>query len=142
MKETAIKEFWIGFKDASYFVRHFLKEGFQHAYVLAKSGDKWVELNPRNHAFEFFVLPYEGDVDVPGLMVADHKHKFLHVIMEQKMKKQLDLNIFKTLHCVNVVKYIMGIKLMAYTPWQLYKRLTRMSDKEMLKKGILKVIIL
>jgi hypothetical protein len=143
MSEKVIKEFWIGFRDASYFVRHFLKKGFQHTYVLAKSNGSWVELNPRNHAFEFFVLPFDEEEKVPELIASNHRHKFLRVLVEQNVEKRNpDLNIFKTIHCTNIVKYITGIKLMAYTPYQLYKSLTRMSGQRMGKKGILKVEIL
>lgn len=142
IETTDIKEFWIGFRNASYFVRYFLKRGFQHTYVLLKDGGKWVELNPRNHAMLSFVLPYPKSKNVPDEIKKEAGHRFLHIKVEQKIKHQPDLNIFKPINCVNIVKYIVGIKLRAHTPYQLYKKLTRMSNKAMKKKGILKVTIL
>lgn len=142
MNKTSTKEFWIGFRDASYFVRHFLKKGFQHVYVLTQDGGKWVELNPRNHALECFVLPYELEVDVPGLIHLEHGHPFIRVLVEHRMRKNPNLNIFKTIHCANIVKYILGVGLMAYTPYQLYKRLAEMPVDIMTQKGILEIEIL
>ena len=143
MNDTAIKEFWVGFRDASYFVRHFLKSDYQHVYILYKDGGKWIELNPRNHALEAFILPYDPKkVDVPALIHKDHGHPFLRLKIEQRGRKQPNLNIFRTIHCVNVVKYILGIRVWALTPYQLYKRLSKMPSHIMAKKGILEIDIL
>ncbi len=141
-KTTDIKEFWIGFRDAAYFVRHFLKKGFQHTYIMYKDGDHWVELNPRNHALECYVFPQNKTIDLPGGIAKELGHLFIRIKVKQKMRKWPSLNIFKTIHCTSIVKYILGIRLMAFTPYHLYKRLADMPTDMMGAKGILEIEIL
>lgn len=141
-KYSDIKEFWIGFVDVKCSLCCYFKKGFQHTYVLTKSGDNWVELNPRNHALEVFVLPFPLGTDVPKLLVREHAHHFLYVKVKPKRKSNPSYNIFRTIHCVNVVKYMLGIKLFCFTPYQLYRRLINSKDLERRQKGILELKII
>jgi hypothetical protein len=141
-KYSDVKEFWIGFRSGKYSICRCFKTGFQHTYVLTKSGDNWVELNPRNHALEVFVLPFPIGSNVPELLVRDHGHRFLYVKVKQKRRSNPSYNIFRTIQCVNVVKYMLGIKLFCFTPYQLYKRLLRLEDFERRRKGILELKII
>lgn len=141
-KKIDVKEFWIGFTRGCYRMSRFLKKGFQHTYVLTKDYDNWIELNPRNHALEFFVLPFKLEVDVPGLLVREKGHSCIYVKIEHRKKKNPNFNIFSTVHCVNIVKYIVGIKVFAYTPYQLYTGLLEMGDAERRSQGILNLNII
>lgn len=144
MNETVTKEFWIGFRDAHGWPRHFLKKGYQHCYVLFKEDGRWIELNPRNYIFQCFLLN-EKEVsieDFPKLLNEDKEHPFIRIKIEQKWGKRFAWNVFKRMHCTNMVKYILGVRLLAWTPYQLYKKLVHMSPSMMAAKGILEIEII
>lgn len=139
---TNIKEYWVGFSNAPYWGARLFKKGYQHVYVLYKSGGKWIEINPRSHALEVFVLPYSGEKKLPQRLASNGGHPFIRMKIEQKMKQHPLRNLLKTLHCTNMAKYIVGVRMWAYTPYQLYKRLATMPVHIMKKKGILEIEVL
>ncbi len=139
MTEKVIKEYWIGFRAAQYFIRHLMKKDFGHVYIIAKDQFNWVQIDPRNASLEVCILAFKPEDDVPEILNEKYGHRFIRVEVEQKINKWPNLNPFKMIHCVNIVKYILGIKMWAVTPYKLYKKLLKMTPRQLKKRRILKI---
>lgn len=139
MTEIVIKEYWIGFRSAQYFVRHLMKKDFGHVYIICKDKFNWVQIDPRNASLEVYILPYKPEDDVPKILNENLRHRFIRFHVEQKINKWPNLNPFKMIHCVNIVKYVLGIRVWAVTPYKLYRKLLRLTPKQMKKMGIHKI---
>lgn len=137
MEET--KTIWICFRDAQFFIRHFTKKGFGHVYVLMRDEFNWMMLDPRNNSLHIELLPFNASEDVPTLIKKEMGHTILKIIVEDKIQKWPNLNPFYMVQCVNIVKYILGIKVFAFSPYGLYRYLIKMKRKNRYKKGIVEI---
>jgi len=133
------KTVWIGFKEAKFFIRHFLKKDFGHVYVLMKDYYNWGLIDPRNKSLEVMLLPYRPEENVPFITKKEFGHSILEVVVEKKINKWPNLNPFYMINCVNIVKYVLGVRLFCFTPYGLYKKLSKMNKKKKYTAGILKV---
>lgn len=101
----------------------FLKNGFRHILVLKNDGYNWLLINPTKSGLEIDILPLEADVSIESILKDQFKDS--SVLSVDTIPKQKSNYLFRPtlLTCVMAIKYYLGIKCWALTPYQLYRTL-------------------
>lgn len=106
-----------------------LKSGFRHCAVLLNDGDNWITVDPLSNYTDILVHKVPVDFDLPGWM-CQRGHKVVKASID-KVPTPAPWSLFS---CVEVVKRILGIhKRFIFTPWQLYRHLTKNAQNSKLK---------
>lgn len=142
-KKTVIaRTGWIVFAEGQHILSRFLKPGFRHVYYITKDEHNWLIMDPTSGSLTCTILPYGPEEDVIRLfksyrdVTAILKIDTIHVPW-----KTLNYNPLRMVNCVNIIKYICGIKSWAWTPYQLFKSLTKQSKNNKYVHGISSVRI-
>lgn len=119
-------DYYVVFIDATFqnwFMRR-LKPNFQHVYAMKKSehGNFWIIIQPHRCHLEPKIVP-----------VSMYPHPRAYAGMDAvilpvraKIDSTRTRGALCVFNCVEVVKALLGIKsFFTFTPWQLYKYLTR-----------------
>lgn len=117
-----MKECWVVFKHSTHWSQRFLKSGFGHCYVLTKDKYCWYTVDPRTHGLQMQILGCPVTDDVPRMLKNDG-NTVVRVMSYDIRKHRLHFRFPCLVNCVTLVKYILGIKATAFTPYQLYKKL-------------------
>lgn len=107
-------------KGSNKFVR-FLEKGFGHVYLFGKDKFNWFLIEPAGGFLRINILPNSIDAHIRDIAV-ENDCKILEVKTEPDVEK-VHSSIFGCISCSTVVKYILGIKGIAWTPYMLYKGL-------------------
>lgn len=126
---------WLIFKQGEgYWLQRFLKRGFGHVLLLGKDKYNWLYLDPHQLKLTWGIPPFQVSENLPRLMRNDGytvlKITFFDRATFQKIRHSR-LN-----NCVSFIKYALGIKVLAFTPYQLYKKLLSLSERQKFKNGI------
>ena len=120
------QEGYIVFAQAKNFFSRFLKKGYSHVYYIFNDGFNWCAIEPINSRLVVNILPY-----MPDDNVIEKVKRLSHVSHVIKIKTKIDCdnmmnrNPFFMLNCVNIIKYLCGIKCWCITPYQLYRFFAR-----------------
>lgn len=100
----------------------FLRPGFRHCFALLNDGRHWIAVDPLLCFTDVAVLPIPAYADLPawyskrGFTVVETK-------VNRSVRKLQPLGIFT---CVEAVKRVLGVFAPTiFTPWQLYRFLTK-----------------
>jgi len=114
------------FKDSSgHPLDFFLKPKFKHCFVCIQSGDYWIEINSIKNVLSIKVMT-GADYDME-----DFYRNLGHIVVltSQRVVCPSKFNIFygsfMVANCVGVVKSVLGINNLSWTPYSLYKELTK-----------------
>lgn len=98
-----------------------LRSGFRHCYVVLNDGEHWISLDPLSCHTEVTVHHIAPDFDLPQWLT----QRGLTVIPAPINPKQRPAP-WMLYSCVEAVKRVLGIHdCWLFTPWQLYKKLTK-----------------
>lgn len=101
-----------------------LKKDFRHCYVVLFDGAHWISVEPLANTMEVTVHDVPPEFDLP-LWLSDQGLTVVPAQISKEMK-QAPWMVFT---CVEAVKRILGIhKRFIFTPWQLYRHLTKTLD--------------
>jgi len=129
-----MKESWLIFCDyEGDWKGRFLKKGFNHLFILTKDNFNWYVIDPDVRFLNIKVLPLPPHEDAVSHF--RNKHKMLYIKYDEVPQKYI-LNMFRPFTCVEVAKYILGLKVFCFTPYQLFKKLKKMGAETRLKRGI------
>lgn len=122
--DDVIEEWYVCFKSVStkHWVQRLLKPGFYHCYAFKESpgGQFLMLVDPMRSHVDFDLLPNNKE----NIAKMTNCNKFVRVIVKYDLSK--DRGNFCRFNCVEVVKSLLGMKsFWTFTPWQLYKRLTK-----------------
>lgn len=128
---THLKTYWVFFRDGdNWFQRWFLKKDFGHIFLLTKDKYNWILIDPLPDFLNTTVLSYRVDEDVPGKISKMTQAKCVLITVDkditgrQKFRPAMAL-IPRFVSCVGIVKYILGLRSNALTPYGLYKELLK-----------------
>lgn len=113
------REYFLIFTVGDQWIAKFLKKGFGHMKVVMRDQYNWVEFDPRIWGLNTTVLPYAAsNMDCLKL------YKDATCIMKVETNQKCSW-FFRPFFgsCVSLIKYVMGIKAFAFTPYQLFKEL-------------------
>jgi hypothetical protein len=131
-------DMWLIFKQGEgYWMQRFLKKGFGHVLLLTKDQYNWIYLDPHKLRLTCGIPPYTVDDNLPK-MLKDEGYTVIQVtFFDRDTHKKLRHSRLN--NCVSFVKYAMGIKLWAFTPYGLYKKLLRLNKTQRFINGITEV---
>ena len=130
------KTFWIVFREGDFAIKRLFKRGFGHVYAITKDDFNWIGIDPQNRFLRFEILPYKTDQDVAAAILNAGSCKILEVEIDGLESHMFSLNPISLLNCVSQIKYLLGLRVLAQTPYRLYRRLLRMRDKNNYKYPI------
>ena len=128
-------EAWLIFKPSNgYWLRKILKPGFGHVLLLQHDGFNWIAHDPHRLKMVVAIPPYKVTENVPRLMVNEGYNVIKVTSFDRNTNNKI--KYFRLDHCVSFIKYAMGWRLFAQTPYGLYKKLLRLSGHEKFRNGI------
>ncbi len=120
------KTYWIIFKKGMGWYCSFMKQDFGHCLILTQDKFNWYICDPMRRRFEFKILSCDPKYNLPYFLRTQEGHKLIKIVMNNKEINWVPS--WTCLSCVEIVKYILSLKISAFTPWQLYKRLRNMQS--------------
>jgi len=135
-------DYYVIFSPGSGIVKPFLKKGFAHTYVIKSDGPNWLKIDPCFEYLKAEILPFlaqdyeEQKADNVPVMAVKSGLKVIKVTIKRPTRTY---NISRYFSCVGTVQYILGISLLAFTPFGLYKKLKKMSAKKKRKYNIITI---
>ncbi len=136
MSGIVYEEYWLVFKVAEHWIHNFLKKDFSHVYVVTKDQFNWIRLNPLNEQLEVRLMPYNKSHDIGRQIYNESGHRVIKIRTKIDPDKKNSLKLFHILSCVSITKYITGIRMRCFTPYQLFKKLRKMKKLERYGKGV------
>ncbi len=123
MNDTLKQRAWVVFTNQTELkVLRLFKRGFRHCFVLLHDGERWISIDPMSHVMEVKVHCTDGDFDLPQWL-QQRGHRVLRAPMPNALRRPAPTMVFT---CVEACKRVLGIrKRWIFTPWQLYRHLTR-----------------
>jgi len=115
------------FMDSDHFMRHVLKKGFSHCYVIERQEFIYQIYDPTRNGLNVYMPPCDaGHPLVENMMKLDANMRVLKVTVQ--IRSEALILKPKPLTCVTVAENIMGVcfgMLRGYTPYGFYKLLMR-----------------
>lgn len=123
--------------DDRIFPKKFLRYGFSHVFVVLTDD---VKVHGNTHKQFLQCDPLFGTMFLETFSLSeknvikafkDKDYHILELVIEKESPVYACPQIrFKLFTCVSIIKYILGIKCFAITPYQLFKRLLKMEGKQ------------
>lgn len=99
-----------------------LKPGFRHCFVILKTPDRWISIDPLAHMTRIGLPDVEADFDMGGYL----RGEGMRVIETNLRDAPPAIAPPMLCTCVEIVKRIIGIQQWGViTPWQLYRFLQK-----------------
>ena len=122
--DDIIEEWYVCFKDVpnKHWIHIFLETGFGHCYAFKESpgGQFLIIAEPMRSHLDIDIIP-NNKLNIEQLT---NCNKFVKVIVKYDLTK--DRGHLCRFNCVEVVKSLIGVySFWTFTPYQLYKRLTK-----------------
>lgn len=124
-----LKTYYVFFRNGdNWFQRFFLKKNFGHIFLMTKTDDKWIVIDPLPGFLNITLV--EGIDSIPKKVAQDSNGGCIRIDVEQDFSKRQSFRLINTViprfvSCVGIAKYILGIKCRALTPYGFYKRLLK-----------------
>lgn len=128
LPDTPISEYFLVFTDSSQWISEWLKPHFAHCYILQRDQYNWFVLNPERLHLRVEIAPVEATQDLIKLWC-----KPTDTVLKLEFKPRhttIRFGWFGVFSCVTLVRYLLGLKLKALTPYGLYRKLLTLSDEE------------
>lgn len=102
-----------------------LHRGFRHCFIVVRSGRHWIACDPLCHYTALAVLPPCH----PAELISHFRQRGHSVIATTTRNPPPSLAPVRPFTCVEVVKRVLGLRApWIFTPWQLFRHLSRGSD--------------
>jgi len=139
MTQTQTKEIWLLFREGNHPLKYFLRKEYGHVYILMRDNYKfWNVIDPADSYLKFSVLNFNPTDDVPHILNKKGV-RILKVTVKRIDKRTQGIRLCALINCVSIAKYVLGVKFLAFTPYQLYKKLVRMQRTKQYDQTILDV---
>lgn len=110
------------FSKADRWWAKFLRKGFGHVSVMVSVGERFIWLNPQY----YLEVGAMNDSRPLSVVLKDLGYTVLEVTTDTVTQSRLLMP--NVLTCVFMTKYILGIRVNGFTPWQLYQSLLKTKD--------------
>lgn len=129
------EDYWLVFKQSQgYWLQKFLRVGFGHVFVVTKDEYNWIVIDPHKLKLVTVIAPFKTSENFPRMLVKDGYKVIKVSTYDRETSKKL--RYLQPNFCVPLVKYILGIKVRAWTPYGLYKKLLSLTEKQKHATGI------
>lgn len=136
-KNTCVKkEFYLVFSNGLG-NRWWLCDGYRHVYIVMHDNFNWLEINPTFTFLKITILPHNITDNVPKLIRSlNGVSTILKVTVNDRGNKNQLKSLIGVRSCVEMVKYVMGVKLPCLTPAGLFKCLIKMKERHRYRHNI------
>jgi hypothetical protein len=132
---------WLVFKQGEgYWLQKFLKTGFGHVLMVYKDEYNWIFHDPHKLKLSSGICPYQVHEPVPRMLRKEGFNVIKITFFDRCTSKKIRHSRLN--NCVSFIKYALGMRLYPITPYGLFKKLLRLTDKEKFKNGIRNVQLL
>lgn len=132
---SVTQDYWLVFKQSNgYWLQKFLRFGFGHVFVITRDEYNWMVIDPHKLKLVTAIAPYKATENFPRMLVGDG-YKVIRISTYDRSTNK-KLFYWQPNFCVPMVKYILGIKVGAWTPYGLYKKLLRLNEGQKHATGI------
>ena len=104
------------------FIQRFLNPKFLHVSMIIWQEEDWYTLDPTWDGLEFRRIDWGYGTNDPIIYYLDKGYTIIK-IHSRKFKKKSKFYFFNCFNCVTLVKYMLGLKCKAITPYQLNRYL-------------------
>jgi hypothetical protein len=126
---------WLVFKQGEgYWLQKFLKKGFGHVLMVSKDEYNWIFHDPHRLRLTHGIAPYKVTEPVPRLL-RNEGYTVLKITFFDRSTKN-SIRHSRLNNCVSFIKYALGIRIRAITPYSLYRKLLRLSERDKFRNGI------
>lgn len=129
LPDTPITEYFLVFTDSSQWIAKWLRPHFAHCYVLQRDQFNWFVLNPERLCLRAEIAPLPAHEDLIKRWC-----KPTDTVLKLEFKPRHTTIRFGwggLFSCVTLVRYLIGLKLPALTPYRLFIKLLTLTDEEM-----------
>ena len=137
-------DFWIIFMPSEGWYVPFEKKNFNHCVLITRDKFNWIEIHPANEVLNISILGYRPEDDV----IARYQEKFRRIkknvrVLYVGFKPEREPSkCYMLPSCIGVVLHAMGLRLFCITPYSLFKKLFKMSEKDKKRFGINRIMCL
>lgn len=137
LPDTPITEYWLVFTTSTQWIREWLRPNFAHCYVLTRDKYNWLVLNPERLHLRAEIAPVAADQDLISMWCKPHET----VVKLEFMPRHTTIRFGwgGLFSCVTLVRYLLGLRIKALTPFGLYKKLLSLTEREMQGHRLAKV---
>lgn len=121
---TIPKTYWIVFKSTDGWYAPVFKKNFSHCLILTQDKFNWYICDPTSRRLIVKILSYDPKYNLPNLLRKEADKKVIRITMNNPSHTWIPN--FSCISCVTMIKYILNLNIIAFTPWHLYKRLKRL----------------
>lgn len=121
-------------QGTTHWVTRWLKKDFSHIYLLTHDEFNWLLLNPTRLYLQPMILPVPID-ESPLTHLMKPTDSVLRVTFGHRNDRQ-QFGCFGLLNCVTWAKYCLGLRIICFTPFELYQRLLNFNSRQMERHGI------
>jgi hypothetical protein len=111
-----------------------LKPNFSHVVLITRDEYNWIVLNPTRLYLQV-IIPPVLITDSPLPMFTKPDDTVLHMTFDKRDDTQ-QYGAWGLFNCVTWAKYILGLRILCFTPWRLYNRLLNFKPDDFRKHGI------
>lgn len=129
-------EYWLIFVPSKNKKHYFLHKKINHVIILMRDEGVWVVLDPKSSRGCLAVLEYGPKEDVPSYYKKTFECEIVFVKLMNISQPNRYSPWLRFFSCTLMAQYLMGTKWFIFTPYQLYKKLLRCSQNELLNNGI------
>ena len=119
---------WLIFRETKLPLLRFLRKPFGHVIGITRDDFNWLVVDPMHFRLRSFILDYPAKENLPDIIKRHEKNvRILKIVIDDTYEP---VHIFRLslFTCVSVMKYYLGVRLFAFTPYRLYKKLLKMQN--------------
>lgn len=124
--KVVYRESWILFRDSPNWHQRLLKRGFGHVSILMKDEFNWIHVEPVFPTPKIEILDWGADEDVISNL--SDIYTIVHCNVPIKIKPYTYGIGLRFITCINLVRYIAGVKATGFTPFHFYCNLLKSSE--------------
>ena len=128
------QEFWIIFTKGNAWYTKLLKRGFGHMIVVTRDQYNWIILDPQHLMLKITIPAAPVDKDLPRAIAYEHDRIIKLSFCNRATHPSFGMFGLRT--CVTMVKYMLGLRVWALTPYALFRKLLRFNQRAMDSHGL------
>lgn len=129
VKTTIKRTYWLIFKPGKLWYSKFLKRNYGHVMVITNNGNQWIQLDPVSTRLEPYIYYCPVETNLPKIYANQEGTSVIKIVLNELDDKRTILRPFFIITCVEIVKYIIGLRVFCVTPWGLYRKLLRLTKR-------------
>lgn len=130
---------WLIFRGTKLPLLRYLKYPFGHVLGLTKDEFNWMVVDPMHFRLYPFIVSSSPKEDLPNQIKRQEDGVIVLKVVIDADYEPVHIFRLSLFTCVSIMKYFLGLKIFAFTPYRLYKKLLKMRDSGNYRSPIVSV---